>query len=289
MTATTSSAPRTARPRRWARCGGCSIERRAAGFGWCVVASVGIALIELAGLVVIIPLLSILADGTLPKTGCPARSSGGPVRATSTPSCSILTAVAFGFFVLRAIATLVLRWWIFGRIFEDEAATSARLLHRFLSAPYAYHLRTNSTQLLRTLTFSVDQTYSKVIVGLLTIATELIVAVATVFLLARERAARRSRAAVLLRRRVRHHQPGDRGAQPAGRPCDCSSTTPTCSSRPVRRSGRSSTSSSAPTRTTSWIGSPTCAGSPRTRSASCSSSPRCRGSTSSWPSSSASG
>jgi len=152
--------------------------------GWCVVASVGIALIELAGLVVIIPLLSILADGSLPEGGV----SGTIVEWTGSSDVDtvvlILTAVAFGFFVLRAIATLVLRWWIFGRIFEDEATTSARLLHRFLSAPYAYHLRTNSTQLLRTLTFSVDQTYSKVIVGLLTIATELIVAVATVCLLA---------------------------------------------------------------------------------------------------------
>ena len=186
-------------------------------FGWCVVASVGIALIELAGLVVIIPLLSILADGSLPDDGV----SGTIVEWTGSSDVDtvvlILTAVAFGFFVLRAIATLVLRWWIFGRIFEDEAATSARLLHRFLSAPYAYHLRTNSTQLLRTLTFSVDQTYSKVIVGLLTIATELIVAVATVLPARGDRAARRSRAAVLLRRRVRHHQSGDRGAQPAGR------------------------------------------------------------------------
>ena len=144
----------------------------------------GIALIELAGLVVMIPLLSILADGTLPDEGVSGTIVGWTGSTDVDTVVLTLTAVAFGFFVLRAIATLVLRWWIFGRIFEDEAATSARLLHRFLSAPYAYHLRTNSTQLLRTLTFSVDQTYTKVVVGLLTIATELIVAVATVFLLA---------------------------------------------------------------------------------------------------------
>ena len=122
-------------------------------FASCIAASVGIALIELAGLVVVIPLLTILADGELPATGL----SGELMSLTGSTDADtvvvILTAVAFACFVLRAAATLAVRWWIF----EDEAATSARLLRRFLRAPYSFHLRTNSTQLLRTLTLSADQ------------------------------------------------------------------------------------------------------------------------------------
>ena len=41
-----------------------------------VVASVGIAIIEVAGLIVIIPLLTILADGTLPDQGLSAQIVG---------------------------------------------------------------------------------------------------------------------------------------------------------------------------------------------------------------------
>ncbi|MGI9030156.1 MAG: ABC transporter ATP-binding protein [Ilumatobacteraceae bacterium] len=149
-----------------------------------VAASVGIALIEVAGLVVVIPLLTILADGVLPAEGLSAEIVGWTGSTDPDRVVLILTLAAFGCFVLRAVTTLIVRWWIFGRIFEDEARTSARLLRRYLSAPYAFHLRTNSTQLLRTLTLSVDQTYSRVIVGLITIATELVVALATVTLLA---------------------------------------------------------------------------------------------------------
>jgi ABC-type multidrug transport system fused ATPase/permease subunit len=149
-----------------------------------VVASIGIALIEIAGLVVIIPLLSILAEGTLPDQGWSAEIVSWTGSADPDRVVLILTLVAFGCFVLRAVATLVVRWWIFGRIFEDEARTSAKLLRRYLAAPYVFHLRTNSTQLLRTLTLSVDQTYSRVVVSLITIAVELVVALGTVVLLA---------------------------------------------------------------------------------------------------------
>ena len=149
-----------------------------------VVASVGIALIEVAGLVVIIPLLTILADGTLPDQGLSAQIVGWTGSTDPDRVVLILTIVAFGCFVLRAVATLLVRWWIFGRIFEDEARTSARLLRSYLATPYEFHLRTNSTQLLRTLTLSVDQTYSRVVVSLITIAVELVVALATVILLA---------------------------------------------------------------------------------------------------------
>ncbi len=150
----------------------------------CIVASVGIALIEIAGLVIIIPLLTILSSGELPDAGISGEIVAWTGSTDPDTVVLILTAAAFACFVARALATLAVRWWIFGRIFEDEAATSARLMRRFLSAPFMFHLRTNSTQLLRTLTLSVDQTYSKVIVSLLTIATELIVALATVVLLA---------------------------------------------------------------------------------------------------------
>jgi len=150
----------------------------------CVVASVGIALIEIAGLVVIIPLLTILAEGGLPTQGLSAEIVGRTGSTDPDTVVLILTAVAFGCFVLRAASTLLVRWWIFGRIFEDEARTSARLLRRFLCAPYVFHLRTNSTQLLRTLTLSVDQTYSRVIIGLITIAVELVVALGTAVVLA---------------------------------------------------------------------------------------------------------
>ena len=67
---------------------------------------------------------------------------------------------------------------------RGRGPTSARLLRSYLATPYEFHLRTNSTQLLRTLTLSVDQTYSRVVVSLITIAVELVVALATVILLA---------------------------------------------------------------------------------------------------------
>ena len=180
-----------------------------------VVASVGIALIEVAGLIVIIPLLTILADGTLPDQGLSAEIVGWTGSTDPDRVVLILTLVAFGCFVLRAVATLVVRWWIFGRIFQDEARTSARLLRSYLATPYEFHLRTNSTQLLRTLTLSVDQTYSRVVVSLITIAVELVVALGTVVLLAISEPLAAAGAVRLLRPGAGHHGQCRLGPQPA--------------------------------------------------------------------------
>ncbi len=217
MTATTSSAPRTlvhavgALRRLLDR----TTRRR---FVWCVVASVGIALIELAGLVVMIPLLSILADGTLPEDGVSGTIVGWTGSTDVDTVVLILTAVAFGFFVLRAIATLVvavvdLRTHLRGRG-GDVGSVAAPVPVGAVRLSLADQLDTAAAH-------ADVQRRSDLHQGDRRSADDRHRAHrgrGNGVPARRERAARRGRAAVLLRCGVRHHQPGHRGAQPAGRP-----------------------------------------------------------------------
>lgn len=138
---------------------------------WAVVGSIGIAFADMAGLLALMPLMQMLT-GASPETGMLGWLStvlGNPSDGTLAV---ILASVVFGAFVTKGALTIVFRWWLIGFIKAQEAETATTLLRRYLAAPYWLHLQRNTADLVRTMNEAVSQTYSNVVVGLVSAVTE---------------------------------------------------------------------------------------------------------------------
>jgi len=148
-----------------------------------VLGSVVAAGLEIIGVVAVVPLMQLL-------TGAPTDS--GILGRVSTmfgdPSADqlavILALTVFGAFMLKALFTLAFRWWMVGFLTTQEAETSTAMLRRYLASPYWVHLQRHSQEFARTMTQSVDYTYSLVVQGSITVLTEAtaVVALAVVLL-----------------------------------------------------------------------------------------------------------
>ena len=68
--------------------------------------------------------------------------------------------------------TIVFRWWLSGFLAEQEAETAISLLRRYLAAPYWVHLHRSSQSFVRTMNEGVSQTYSVVVIGVVSLISE---------------------------------------------------------------------------------------------------------------------
>ena len=120
-----------------------------------------------------------------------------------------IAAIVFAAFVAKAVFTIVFRWWLSGFLAQQEAQTAISLLRRYLAAPYWLHLHRSSTSFVRTMNEGVSQTYSVVVIGVVSLISEsLTVAALTTVLLARRPRARRGCNRLLHRHRFCLRPPG---------------------------------------------------------------------------------
>ncbi|HEU5242438.1 MAG TPA: ABC transporter ATP-binding protein [Ornithinibacter sp.] len=143
----------------------------------CVLGGVVAAGLEIIGVVSVVPLMQLLT-GSPTDTGALGRISDVLGDPAPERLAVIIALVVFGAFVLKALFTLVFRWWMTGFLTSQEAETSTALLRRYLAAPYWVHLHRHSQAFARTMTQSVDQTYSLVVGGSITVMTESVAVVA---------------------------------------------------------------------------------------------------------------
>ena len=114
-------------------------------------AMVGLAVLEGLALVVMVPLLEILSAPDL-------QSSSANVSAVSdllgNPSAGdvavVLGAVTLGIYVVKSVAAMVVLRWTTSFALAEEATTARRLMVAYLRAPYADHLRRNTSEFVRT-------------------------------------------------------------------------------------------------------------------------------------------
>jgi len=133
--------------------------------------SIALAFAEVAGVALVLPLMQLLSGASL-KGGLLTDVShffGDPDRNTLM---LILASIVFGAFTLKALMAIFFRWWMLGFINEQEGSTAVDLLRRYLAAPYWLHLQRNTAEMVRNMNDSVSQTYSNVVLGLLSAATE---------------------------------------------------------------------------------------------------------------------
>jgi ABC-type multidrug transport system fused ATPase/permease subunit len=141
-------------------------------FGIALVGSVVIAGIEIVGLALVFPLLTLLTDPDAPE-GAPIRAVRDLVGDPTTDQLTaILGAAIIVCFVLRTLLTVALRWWTLGFTLQREAQVSAHLLDLYLRAPYRIHLRRNSAEFMRTLQSATELAFTQSVGSSVNIVTE---------------------------------------------------------------------------------------------------------------------
>lgn len=122
------------------------------------VLSMLLALLDMAGVLAMLPMLQYI-------TGQPVGEGALGVinRALGEPSLGVLVgamaALIVGAFIVKDIAALFVRRWQLSFMAHQQVEVSSGLLESFLTSPYAWHLRDNTSDKLWTVTGAVGQGY----------------------------------------------------------------------------------------------------------------------------------
>lgn len=135
-----------------------------------------VASTEIIALAVVVPIMSIMAgeEPTLGPLG-PANEFFGT---TSEQTAIWLAAILFGAYLIKGIVGLGYRWWVGGFLARQQVDTSSKLFSYFLRADYSLHLRRTQGDFIRRMNDAVNATYSGVIMGVVSIATEFLTVLA---------------------------------------------------------------------------------------------------------------
>lgn len=153
--------------------------------GWLVGAVLGSVLIaglDMFGVAAMLPLLDLLTNGTSGAYGgWLAKVFGTDDLQTLIVLCGSLIAAAF---IVKSVIAIAFRWWLLGRINQLAADTASELLRAYLLSPYSTHRMRSLPDIYRNLGMSIEETFGRVLTGLVTLASSLITAVgiATVLL-----------------------------------------------------------------------------------------------------------
>lgn len=133
--------------------------------------SAATAVLELLGVGLVLPLIIAVTDPSA-ADALPTAVRGLVPKAYDPADSAVLAALVVAVFVGRAVLTLLFRWWLHGFVTMGEAQLASRLMDGYLRAPIAFHRSRNSADLIRVLQLSVEHVYTRVVMSILTIATE---------------------------------------------------------------------------------------------------------------------
>lgn len=146
--------------------------------GWlvgAVLGSVVLALLDMLGVAAMLPLLDLLTTGVSGAAGSwLSEFLGINDLQTLIIVCASAIAVAF---ILKSAVTIGFRWWLLGRINRLAADTASEMLRAYLLAPFPAHRMRSLPDIYRNLGMSVDDTYGRVLTGLVTLVSNLITVV----------------------------------------------------------------------------------------------------------------
>lgn len=129
------------------------------------VGSVGLSLLDTIGVLATLPLFQVVAGVPVDEGAL-----GTISRVTGVTGQQRLVLLVCGFviavFVTKSVLAFLFRRWQVHFLADQQAVTSASVLRRYLSAPYAFHLRRTPAELLRTVNDGIAMTYTGVVAGL---------------------------------------------------------------------------------------------------------------------------
>lgn len=145
--------------------------------GFVVVGSILVAVLEMAALASILPLVNILTTGTPGVAVLEGVLQGWGVSTTAGYAITFAGVVVLAFF-LKAVLVLSFRWWAMGFTNRNLIETSSKLLRYYLRADYGLHLTRTVGTLVNNVTGTVGMAYTGVISGSVTLLTDAVTLVA---------------------------------------------------------------------------------------------------------------
>lgn len=145
-------------------------------FLFVLLGSVLIAFAEVAGVAAVLPLMELLtgiqAGGLLDLL---RGWFGDPPQDRLAIYIAGIVVLAFA---IKALLTIVIRWWSSGVMARQQVATSTRIFRYYLRAPYQLHTRRGTSDLIRTMNDAVGQAYAQTVQATISAIADLISIVA---------------------------------------------------------------------------------------------------------------
>jgi len=147
-----------------------------------VAASVVLALLDMAGVAAMLPLMTLITEGKPDGTVL-----AWVVAAAGSAELSVLIPLIGGFialvFLIKTAGSLLFRWWLLGRTTRITALASAELMNRYVQAPYAAHRARPLSVVYRNINDATNQAAS-VLMAVVTLCSDALVLVAIMTVLA---------------------------------------------------------------------------------------------------------
>lgn len=126
------------------------------------LASTALALIETTAIVAIVPLVE-LASGSNPNDTSAGWLWQGLGRPEPTVFGAVLATVVMGGFVVKDLLAMGFSWWQSGVLMRLRLRTQARLMKRFMYAPFVTHRTRSVADSIRTLNDAVGQVFGLIL------------------------------------------------------------------------------------------------------------------------------
>lgn len=137
-------------------------------FRGALLLSVLLSMLDFVSLVLLLPVFAVLSSGS------PASSSSANIGGLfAGADARLLVVVAMVVMICRSVGGFVMRYWWSRKVAEAEVSLSSRLLAAYAFAPYAFHLRRNSADLLSRAVAHVNQATGAGLNGFVLLATDL--------------------------------------------------------------------------------------------------------------------
>jgi ATP-binding cassette subfamily C protein len=151
---------------------------------WLFPLMVVAALLEMVGLALIVPLVNVVAGTgaaeTVPMLG---RVIAWLNDAVPGHVVIVLAGAIAGFYLVKNAVLLFAVYSESKFIMSAAAATAATLLDTYLRAPYLFHLRHNSAELIRNLNTSVDDVFRSLLKSILRVFLDILIVIGTLAVL----------------------------------------------------------------------------------------------------------
>jgi ABC-type multidrug transport system fused ATPase/permease subunit len=136
-----------------------------------VVGSVLISLLDLLGVLAMLPLMQLIAGAPVDEgaLGWVADLLGTTDEGTIVTAIASVIVVAF---TVKGVASILFRNWQLRFMADQEVMTSTRILRGYLVAPYAWHLVKNTGDKLWTVEYAVSMGFTGGVGAMLALATE---------------------------------------------------------------------------------------------------------------------
>lgn len=139
--------------------------RRSLALG--MVVAVLLAVLDFIALLLLYPVFFTLAAGPEAELTLPLDLPG-----LEGASPELLVGLAMGCLLLRSVGGFAYRHWWTRKVADAEVALSSRLLHAYAFAPYEFHLRNNSADMLAKAVAHVNMTANSGLNGVVQLATD---------------------------------------------------------------------------------------------------------------------